>query len=124
MRTFSIYTLGCKVNQYESQQIAQLLEELGLSAADSREKPDLAVINTCCVTATASAKSRQYIQRALKISPAGVRIVCGCLPAMKSRENPPCDGDNIHIISNRDDLCKESPKLSSTTIPLLKQKMG
>jgi len=73
MRTFSIYTLGCKVNQYESQQIAQLLEELGLSAALSGEKPDLAVINTCCVTGTASAKSRQYIQRALKANPAGVR---------------------------------------------------
>ena len=124
MRTFSIYTLGCKVNQYESQQIAQLLEELGLSAADSREKPDLAVINTCCVTATASAKSRQYIQRALKISPAGVRIVCGCLPAMKSRENPPCDGDNIHIISNRDDLAQRIAQIIIGHNPLIKAKNG
>lgn len=124
MRTFSIYTLGCKVNQYESQQIAQLLEELGLSAADSREKPDLAVINTCCVTATASAKSRQYIQRALKISPAGVRIVCGCLPAMKSRENPPCDGDNIHIISNRDDLAQRIAQIIIDYNPLIKAKNG
>ncbi|MGD0571760.1 MAG: tRNA (N(6)-L-threonylcarbamoyladenosine(37)-C(2))-methylthiotransferase MtaB [Sedimentisphaerales bacterium] len=124
MRTFSIYTLGCKVNQYESQQIAQLLEELGLSAADSREKPDLAVINTCCVTATASAKSRQYIQRALKISPAGVRIVCGCLPAMKSRENPPCDGDNVHIISSRDDLAQRIAQIIIGHNPLIKAKNG
>jgi threonylcarbamoyladenosine tRNA methylthiotransferase MtaB len=106
MRTFSIYTLGCKVNQYESAQIAQLLEELGLSAVVSGERPDLAVINTCCVTGTASAKSRQYIQRALKANPAGVRVVCGCLPAMNSREMTACDGDNVHIISNRDDLAK------------------
>ncbi len=106
MRTFSIYTLGCKVNQYESAQIAQFLEQLGLSMAPSGEQPDLCIINTCCVTATASAKSRQYIQRALKANPAGVRIVCGCLPAINSRENPPYDGNNLHIISSRDDLAQ------------------
>ncbi len=124
MRTFSIYTLGCKVNQYESQQIAQLLEELGLSAAVSGEKPDLAVINTCCVTGTASAKSRQYIQRALKANPAGVRVVCGCLPAMKSRENPACDGDNVHIISSRDDLAQRIAQIIIGYNPLIKAKNG
>ncbi len=124
MRTFSIYTLGCKVNQYESQQIAQLLEELGLSAAASGEKPDLAVINTCCVTGTASAKSRQYIQRALKANPAGVRVVCGCLPAMNSRENPPCDGDNVHIISSRDDLAQRIAQIIIGHNPLIKAKNG
>jgi len=124
MRTFSIYTLGCKVNQYESAQIAQLLEELGLSAAVPGEKPDLAVINTCCVTGTASAKSRQYIQRALKANPAGVRVVCGCLPAMNSRENPPCDGDNVHIISSRDDLAKRIAQIVIDGNPLIKAKNG
>jgi threonylcarbamoyladenosine tRNA methylthiotransferase MtaB len=124
MRTFSIYTLGCKVNQYESQQIAQLLEELGLSAAESGEKPDLAVINTCCVTGTASAKSRQYIQRALKANPAGVRVVCGCLPAMNSRENPPCDGDNVHIISSRDDLAQRIAQIVIGDNPLIKAENG
>jgi len=124
MRTFSIYTLGCKVNQYESQQITQLLEELGLSAAASGEKPDLAVINTCCVTGTASAKSRQYIQRALKANPAGVRVVCGCLPAMNSRESPPCDGDNVHIISSRDDLAQRIAQIIIGHNPLIKAKKG
>ena len=124
MRTFSIYTLGCKVNQYESQQLIQLLEQLGLSAAASGQKPDLAVINTCCVTATASAKSRQYIQRALKANPAGVRVVCGCLPAMNSRENPPYDGDNVHIISNRDDLAQRITQIIIGDNPLIKAKNG
>ncbi|MGA2070485.1 MAG: tRNA (N(6)-L-threonylcarbamoyladenosine(37)-C(2))-methylthiotransferase MtaB [Sedimentisphaerales bacterium] len=124
MRTFSIYTLGCKVNQYESQQIAQFLNELGLSAAVSGEKPDLAVINTCCVTGTASAKSRQYIQRALKANPAGVRVVCGCLPAMNSRESPPCDGDNVHIISSRDDLAQRITQIIIDHNPLIKAKNG
>ena len=138
MRTFSIYTLGCKVNQYESAQIAQLLEQLGLSPADSGQKPDLAVINTCCVTGTASAKSRLYIQRALKTNPAGVRVVCGCLPAMNSpaerglaigkadggRENPPYNGDNVHIISSRDDLAQRITQIIIGDNPLIKAKNG
>jgi threonylcarbamoyladenosine tRNA methylthiotransferase MtaB len=104
MRTFSIYTLGCKVNQYESQAIRQYLENLGLSSVEPREKPDLFVINTCCVTATASAKSRQYIQRAVKANSDAVRVVCGCLPAMPSRELRPSCNNNVHIINSRDDL--------------------
>ncbi|MHC4160398.1 MAG: tRNA (N(6)-L-threonylcarbamoyladenosine(37)-C(2))-methylthiotransferase MtaB, partial [Planctomycetota bacterium] len=50
MKTFVINTLGCKVNQYESQQIRELLEQLGLNHVKTTEKADLVVINTCCVT--------------------------------------------------------------------------
>ena len=124
MRTFSIYTLGCKVNQYESQQIAQLLEELGLSEAASDEKPDLAVINTCCVTGTASAKSRQYIQRALKANSAGVRIICGCLPSMPGRELNPPENNNVHIISSRDNLAQSIAQIIIGHNPLIKAKNG
>jgi threonylcarbamoyladenosine tRNA methylthiotransferase MtaB len=104
MRTFSISTLGCKVNQYEGQAIREFLEGLGLSAVEPNKKPELVVINTCCVTTTASAKSRQYIQRAGKLSPEAIRVVCGCLPAMQSREMTLSGGNNVHIISSRDDL--------------------
>jgi threonylcarbamoyladenosine tRNA methylthiotransferase MtaB len=82
------------------------------------------VINTCCVTGTASAKSRQYIQRALKANPAGVRVVCGCLPAMNSREMTACDGDNVHIISNRDELAKRIAQIIIGDNPLIKAKNG
>jgi len=104
MKTFSISTLGCKVNQYEGQAIREFLEGLGLLAVEPNERPELVVINTCCVTATASAKSRQYIQRAGKLSPDAIRVVCGCLPAMKSREMTLSGGNNIRIVSSRDDL--------------------
>ncbi|MBL7152957.1 MAG: tRNA (N(6)-L-threonylcarbamoyladenosine(37)-C(2))-methylthiotransferase MtaB, partial [Phycisphaerae bacterium] len=69
MRTFSIITLGCKVNQYESQQIRELLEQLGLQQAERAEKSDLVVVNTCCVTGAASARSRQYIRKSRKLNP-------------------------------------------------------
>ncbi|MHC4086170.1 MAG: tRNA (N(6)-L-threonylcarbamoyladenosine(37)-C(2))-methylthiotransferase MtaB [Planctomycetota bacterium] len=103
MKTFSINTLGCKVNQYESQQIRQLLEQLGLSKAETAGKTDLVVINTCCVTHTASAKSRQNIRKAQKLSPDAVIIVSGCLPTVQIDElSKP--GKNVHLINHRDSL--------------------
>ena len=103
MKTFSINTLGCKVNQYESQQIRQFLEQLGLSQVETAEKPDFAVINTCCVTHTASAKSRQRIRKAQKLSPNSVIVVSGCLPTVQIGELNNL-GENVHIINNRDSL--------------------
>jgi len=103
MKTFSINTLGCKVNQYESQQIRQLLEKLGLSQVETAQKPDLAVINTCCVTHTASAKSRQNIRKAQKLSPDAVIVVSGCLPTVQIGELNNL-GENVHLINHRDSL--------------------
>ena len=104
MRFFSIETLGCKVNQYESQQIRELLEQLGLEQVEtSKGQSDLVVINTCCVTLSASSKSRRYIRRAQKLNPAALIIVCGCLPTVEIGElnNP---GKNVYLIKHRHDL--------------------
>ena len=103
MKTFSINTLGCKVNQYESQQIRELLENLGLQQAESPEQSDLMVINTCCVTHTASAKSRQYIRRAGKINPDAAVVVSGCLPIVQIDELD-ITANNVHLIRDRADL--------------------
>jgi len=103
MTTFSIDTLGCKVNQYESQQIRELLERLGLGQVLTSEKPDLVVVNTCCVTHTASAKSRQHIRKAQKLCPDGTIVVCGCLPAVKIGELPNPD-ESIHFVRHRSNL--------------------
>jgi len=103
MKTFSINTLGCKVNQYESQQIRELLEQLGLHKVEPAKKPDLTVINTCCVTHTASAKSRQYIRKAQKLNLDAVVVVCGCLPTVQIGELNSV-GKNVHLIKNRENL--------------------
>jgi len=101
MRTFAIKTLGCKVNQYESQQIRQLLEALGLRPAENiNEKVDLIVINTCCVTHTASAKSRQYIRKAQRLNPAALKVVVGCLPTVESDELRKL-GDDIYLLGHQ-----------------------
>ncbi|MHC4498268.1 MAG: tRNA (N(6)-L-threonylcarbamoyladenosine(37)-C(2))-methylthiotransferase MtaB [Planctomycetota bacterium] len=104
IRTFAINTLGCKVNQYESQQIRELLERLGLHQVEnSWMKPNLVVVNTCCVTHTASAKSRQSIRKVQKLSPDAVIVACGCLPSFQTGElnNP---DENVYLIGNHESL--------------------
>jgi len=103
MKTFSINSLGCKVNQYESQQIRELLENFGLHGAEPPEKPDLAVVNSCCVTHTASAKSRQCIRKIRKQSPHAVIVVSGCLPTVQIGELS-TTADDVHLIRNRSEL--------------------
>ncbi|HUU16466.1 MAG TPA: tRNA (N(6)-L-threonylcarbamoyladenosine(37)-C(2))-methylthiotransferase MtaB [Sedimentisphaerales bacterium] len=105
MKTFSINTLGCKVNQYETQQIHELLEQLGLHKCEPPKKPDLVVINTCCVTHTASAKSRQYIRKAQKLSPDAAVVVCGCLPTVQISELNNIN-KNVHLIGDRKNLAE------------------
>ncbi len=102
LHTFAILTLGCKVNQYESQQIRQLLETFGLTQVDDAQAPQLVIINTCCVTHTASAKSRHLLSVAQKHGPAAI-VVCGCLPTVETDEL--CTiGENVHVVKNRCDL--------------------
>ncbi len=105
MKTFSIHTLGCKVNQYETRQIQELLEQLGLHKIKPPKKPDLVVINTCCVTHTASAKSRQYIRKAQRLSPDAVVVVCGCLPTVQISELNNIS-TNVHLIEDRESLAE------------------
>jgi threonylcarbamoyladenosine tRNA methylthiotransferase MtaB len=102
MNSFSILTLGCKVNQYESQQIRQLIERFGLIQVDVTARPDLVVINTCCVTHTASAKSRQFLRQAQRHRPAAI-VVCGCLPSASTDELT-VTGENIHVVKDQRDL--------------------
>ena len=107
--SFSILTLGCKVNQYESQQIRQLLETLGLTQVDVTDRPQVAVINTCCVTHTASAKSRRLIQQAREHRPKAV-VICGCLPTVETGELE-ITGENVHVVKDRCDLAAALSRL-------------
>jgi len=104
MKTFSIYTLGCKVNQYESQQIRQFLEQSGLAQAGPDKIADLMVINTCCVTKIASAKSRQYLHKAQHQNPDAQIVLCGCLPVANINEFNDLGEKNLHIIKNRNNI--------------------
>ena len=119
MRTFSISTLGCKVNQYESRQIRELLEQFGLENVNpSEKKSDLIVVNTCCVTHVASAKSRQYIRKAQKRNSDAVIVVSGCLPTVQIGELNNLS-KSAHLIKHRHTLAAELRRIVHADSPAI-----
>ena len=74
----AIYTLGCKVNQYETQALETELERRGHTLVPFTGEADAYIINTCTVTAVSDQKSRQTIRQARKRAPRAVVAVCGC----------------------------------------------
>ncbi len=77
-KKIAIYTLGCKVNQYESASLARLFQEQGYRVVEFEEAADVYIINTCTVTHLGDRKSRQLIRRASRTNPAAVIVVTGC----------------------------------------------
>ena len=75
---YIIYTLGCKVNQYETQAMETILAGRGHSPAVEGEKADCVIVNTCAVTAESGRKSRQALRRLVGENPGAVSAVCGC----------------------------------------------
>lgn len=76
--TFAIHTLGCKVNTYESDVIAERMKKAGFSEVDFEGPADIYIINTCTVTNIADRKSRQMLHRAKKWNPDAALVATGC----------------------------------------------
>ena len=82
----AFYTLGCKVNQYETQAVAQEFLRHGYVVVEEDQKADVYVVNTCSVTRMADRKSRQYMRRMKKQNPDAVVVLMGCYPQTNSLE--------------------------------------
>ena len=91
----AIYTLGCKVNQYETQAMEQALRERGHEVVEFAGAADAYVINTCSVTAVSDQKSRQMVRRAKKQHPDAVVAVCGCYSQTHADEAESLDVDIV-----------------------------
>ena len=102
-RTAGIYTLGCKVNQYESQAIAEALEARGFDIISPTAVCDAYIINTCTVTAESDRKARQFIRRAISKNPDAVVIVTGCMAQTAPDEVAAIEGVDA-VIGNSDKL--------------------
>ena len=74
------YTLGCKVNQYESQAMAEQLTKRGYAVVTGKENADIFVVNSCTVTAAADQKTRQAVRRFKRNNPDSVVVLTGCMP--------------------------------------------
>ena len=76
----SFYTLGCKVNQYETQEMLSLMKSRGYDITDTRSCADIYVINSCTVTAESSRKTRQAVRKFRKLNPDAIIVLTGCFP--------------------------------------------
>ncbi|MBR2840495.1 MAG: tRNA (N(6)-L-threonylcarbamoyladenosine(37)-C(2))-methylthiotransferase MtaB [Bacilli bacterium] len=85
---YKVYTLGCKVNEYESEVMESLLDNHGYIKSDD---PDIAIVNTCTVTNNADSKSRKMIRSIRKKYPDAILVVCGCMIQNKKDKNIDAD---------------------------------
>lgn len=103
---FSIVTLGCKVNQHESQQMREQLLRCGMTEAGEGESTDVVIINSCTVTATADQKTRQLVRRARRQQPDAVICLTGCVPQASPEQGEALtEADVVMGNSNRERLC-------------------
>lgn len=85
-KTVAVATLGCKVNQYESNALATMFKERGYQVVDFDQVADIYVINTCTVTHLGDRKSRQLIRRATRQNPRALVVVTGCYAQVSPQE--------------------------------------
>lgn len=96
----AFYTLGCKVNQYESQAMAQRLERNGFEITDASEQADVFIINSCTVTAESDRKTRQTVRRFRKLNPDSIIVLTGCMPQAFPQESSKLESADI-VIGNK-----------------------
>jgi len=102
MRSVGIYTLGCKVNTYESEYIMSLLKDNGYIIKDFDDICDIYIINTCTVTNNSDSKSRKIIRQAIKKNPNACIVAMGCFIAA----NPEYSENGIDILIGNKDKSK------------------
>lgn len=99
MPEFAITTLGCKVNQCESESMAKSMISSGWIEAGKGKSADVCIINTCAVTQRASMQSRQAVRQAIRSNPNALIIVTGCYAETEPDQLKKIDGAN-RIIGN------------------------
>ncbi len=104
---YAIYTLGCKVNQYETQAMEQLLSSRGHEQGDFAGICDCYIINTCTVTAVSDKKSRNIIRRVRKSNPNAVVGVCGCYAQVDPHAVAALDVDVVVGTSGREEFLRQ-----------------
>jgi threonylcarbamoyladenosine tRNA methylthiotransferase MtaB len=101
MKTVAFYTLGCKVNQYDSEAVSSIFQQNGYEVVPFEQNSDVYIINTCTVTNLSDRKSRQAIRKAKKNNPDSIVIVMGCYAQTSSEEVLKIPGVNM-VVGTKD----------------------
>jgi len=99
-RSVAFLTLGCKVNQYETEAMMELFESRGYNVVDNDARADIYVINTCTVTSLGDKKSRQFIRRSKRTNGEAIIAVVGCYSQVSPEEVEKIEGVNVIIGTN------------------------
>ncbi|MBR0521936.1 MAG: tRNA (N(6)-L-threonylcarbamoyladenosine(37)-C(2))-methylthiotransferase MtaB [Firmicutes bacterium] len=108
MKKVAFYTLGCKVNQYESQLLADMFKNKGWQVVSEEDPADVYIVNSCSVTRLADRKSRQYLRRMKRVNPSACMIIAGCYP----QTNP----DEVREIEEVDIILGTADKLRAVEL--------
>ena len=115
LKKVAFYTLGCKVNQYETEAMLEMFKKDGYEQVESEEYADVYVINTCTVTHMSDRKSRQYIRRVKKKNPDAIIAVVGCYSQVSPEEILEIEEVNLVMGTNeRRSIVEEIKKLDAT----------
>jgi len=131
MKKFYIETLGCKVNQYESDGIALELESNGWLKGKKKQSADVYIINTCAVTSKAGMQSRQAIRKIIRENPDAKVIVTGChaqtdpekINRIEQVDRIICHKDKTRIASHINSICSQKDCLSFKKIDHSRENM-
>lgn len=115
---FAFFTLGCKVNQYETQAMEQLLVQKGHTLGAFSEVCDCYIINTCTVTAVGDKKSRNMMRRARKLNPDAIIGICGCYAQVSPEEVAQLDVDVISGTGARVQFLEDMERAAAEKIRL------
>src|SRR5437773_774823 len=115
-RTCRLVTLGCKVNQYETQYVKEALEINGYRAADREERADLCIVNTCTVTNEGDAKSRAAVRKLHLRNPAAQIVVMGCYATRAPDAVARLPGV-VRVVTDKAKLAQELADFGVATLP-------
>ena len=118
MKKVSFCTLGCKVNQYETEAMSSLFKQRGYEIASFDDVCDIYIINTCTVTGEGERKSRQMIRRAHSTNPDSTIVVTGCMSQVSPEKVAQMEGVSIvmgtsertRIVDNVEEYIRENKK--------------
>ena len=100
MKTVAFITLGCKVNQYETNAMTQQFMEKGYEVVDHTQKADIYIVNTCTVTNMSDRKSRQMLRRVKELNKEAIVVACGCYAQVAKKELEKIEEINLVLGNN------------------------
>ncbi len=116
MPTIAYHTLGCKVNQYETERIREALELAGFETVPFGSRADAYIVNTCTVTAVADSKSRAAVRSALRLNPEAYVVVAGCYAELEPGQIEAIEGVDLIVPNDEKDAIPDRMRARFSTV--------